>query len=262
VERDDLVLEIGSGGSPYYRSNILCDAYLETGERFYEPLVRDRPTAIGLGEALPFKDNSFDFVIASHVLEHSAQPEKFLSEIQRVGKAGYIEVPDAFMEGLTHYGFHRLEISELDGVLHIRKKRDYIEDEDVVSLFSRKVKPIFPNLVGRYPFHFHVRYYWSREKGGISYKIANPDFIADWVAPEIKRQGCDVLPFMWRVKSLLSKTARFLFSQRVRNKKIRILDYLRCPICTAENLTFIKSGSIAICQRCNHEVQVFVNSST
>ena len=39
-------------------------------------------------EALTFRDKSFDFVIASHVLEYSADPENFLLELNRVAKVG------------------------------------------------------------------------------------------------------------------------------------------------------------------------------
>ena len=112
VRPTDLVLEVGSGGSPYFRANVLCDAYEVTQERFFVPLISDRPTLVAFAENLPFKDNAFDFVIASHVLEHSSEPEKFIAELLRVAKAGYIEVPDAFMERLTHYSFHRLEITD------------------------------------------------------------------------------------------------------------------------------------------------------
>ena len=98
VAAEALVLEVGSGGNPYARANVLLDAYEVTGQRHWVPLVSDRPTILGFVESLPFKDKAFDFVIASHVLEHSSEPERFLAELQRVAKAGYIEVPDAFME--------------------------------------------------------------------------------------------------------------------------------------------------------------------
>ena len=134
VAKDDLVLEVGSGDSPYFRSNILCDPYFETQERHYEKLVTDRITINAFAEQLPFKDNSFDFLIASHVFEHSKEPEKFISEIQRVSKAGYIEVPDAFMERLTNYKDHKIEITERDNTLIIRKKKDYIQDQELTEL--------------------------------------------------------------------------------------------------------------------------------
>ena len=63
VKKNDLVLEVGSGGNPYFRSNVLCDAYFETIERHFEPLVSDRPTVLAFTENLPFKDNVFDAVI-------------------------------------------------------------------------------------------------------------------------------------------------------------------------------------------------------
>ena len=89
----------------------------------------------GNAEKLPFKNECFDFVIASHVLEHSTNPTNFLSELQRVAKAGYIEVPDAFMERLTNYTCHRLEISEDDNGLVIKKKKDFIEDKESSQYF-------------------------------------------------------------------------------------------------------------------------------
>lgn len=122
VPHSALVLEVGSGASPYFRANVLIDAYEETRERHWAPFITDRPSVLGMGEALPFRDKSFDFVIASHVLEHSADPENFLRELQRVAKAGYIETPDAFMERINPYWDHRSEVTVRNGVLEVRKK--------------------------------------------------------------------------------------------------------------------------------------------
>ncbi|NUR53728.1 MAG: methyltransferase domain-containing protein, partial [Acidobacteria bacterium] len=78
VPRDALVLEVGSGGNPYARANVLLDAYPDTRERHWVPLTVDRPFVFGFLERLPFKDKAFDFVVASHVLEHSPEPERAL----------------------------------------------------------------------------------------------------------------------------------------------------------------------------------------
>ncbi len=255
VDRGDLVLEVGSGGSPYFRANVLCDAYEVTQERFFAPLVHDRPTVMAFVEQLPFKDDSFDFVIASHVLEHSAEPEKFLSEIQRVAKAGYIEVPDAFMERLTHYGFHRLEITDKDGELIIRKKKNYIQDEEVVGLFHNKVRPIFPYWAARYPFHFHVRYYWEKISGGIKYTVLNPDCKSDWEAPQLVPDAGPVrLPLVARLKQQALKAARRLFSQRARNKSLDLMRLLQCPACRADKFTL--AAGRAVCSGCGKDYVV------
>ena len=45
-----------------------------------------------IDKKLPFKDKEFDYVIASHVLEHVQDPSFFLYELSRIGKKGYIEL--------------------------------------------------------------------------------------------------------------------------------------------------------------------------
>ena len=90
----------------------------------YSSLPTDRPVVVARTENLPFKDKSFDFVIASHVLEHTDNPIQFLAELQRVAKSGYIEVPDGFSERINPWPFHRLEISiNQDRKLIIEKNR-------------------------------------------------------------------------------------------------------------------------------------------
>ncbi len=236
VDKDALVLEVGSGGNPYFRSNVLIDAYFDTRERHYAKLITDRPTVLGFVENLPFKDNSFDFVIASHVLEHSKDPEKFLSEIQRVAKAGYIEVPDAFFERLACYLDHRLEITDIDNELIIRKKKNYIQDEEVEKLFANKFKSVFGKIVAKYPFKFNVRYYWSKDTGGIKYKIVNPEYKFDWESPITEK--VDRKPtFIATIKQNILKLARKFLSQDERNKSINLYNIIMCPKCKSSKFT-------------------------
>lgn len=259
VGKEALVLEVGSGASPYLRANVLCDAYEESQERFFTPLVHDRPTVLAFVERLPFKDDAFDFVIASHVLEHSAEPEKFLAEIQRVAKAGYIEVPDAFMERLTHYSFHRLEITDDASGLIIRKKKGYIQDEEVVGLFQNKARPLFPKWVARFPFQFHVRYYWSKDTGGISYKVLNPDCSADWPAPQLLvPDEMSRLPLMAAAKQKTLAVLRRLFSQSARNKSIDLLALLKCSECGCADFAMDDMSSQAVCKKCGATHAIFV----
>lgn len=46
----------------------------------------------------PFEDDQFDFVVCSHTLEDVRDPIWVCAEINRVGKAGYIEVPARIQE--------------------------------------------------------------------------------------------------------------------------------------------------------------------
>ena len=116
------------------------DAHEVTSERIEVSLIKDRPLVMGLVEKMPFKSKSFDFVIASHVLEHSARPELFLNEIVRVGKAGYIETPDAFFERINPFIFHRLECTDYDGKIQITKKPSWRHGSEIVDLYEHKLK--------------------------------------------------------------------------------------------------------------------------
>lgn len=245
VPTEALVLEVGSGGNPYARSNVLLDAYESTRERHWVPLTSDRPTVLGFVENLPFKDKSFDYVIASHVLEHSSDPEKFINELQRVAKAGYIEVPDAFLERINPYKDHRLEICLRDGVLNITKKKNWINDSEVVELYEDRVKNYFTKiLIPKRPFEFHVRYYWSNE---ISYVIKNPEVDASWIAPQNDREYEKKGLVAW-FKEFLRNSLRDLLSQRARNKSLKITPLLRCTKCYSD--IHEQDESHMVCKAC------------
>ena len=50
---------------------------------------------------LPFKNKEFDYVIASHVIEHVEDFEFFIKEIQRISSRGYIELPSRLADNLV-----------------------------------------------------------------------------------------------------------------------------------------------------------------
>lgn len=236
VSASALVLEVGSGGSPYFRANVLIDAYLETRERHWAPFITDRPSVLGMGEALPFKDKCFDFVIASHVLEHSQDPENFLHELQRVAKAGYIETPDAFMERINPYWDHRSEITVRDGILQIRKKPSWRPDQDLVELYEERAKELIAgSVIPSNPFTFHVRFYWKDE---IKFKIINPHVDSRWIAPEIKHTTQLQLSVRAKFGRSMLSLARALFSQRRRNRTLRLAELMQCPSCKNRALIF------------------------
>lgn len=225
------------------RANVLVDAYLETRERHWVPLRADRPIVLAAGENLPFKDKAFDFVIACHVLEHTPDPDRFLSELQRVGKAGYIETPDAFMERINPYRDHRLEVTLRDDELVIRKKRGWMEEPGTVELYEDRAKRILTrDVIPRDPDKFHVRYYWQDR---IRWRVVNPEVDAGWPSPASEaREEYKQAP----LRRLLSEMVQFLFSQRRRNAALDVTGLLRCPRCLGDGLS--REGGGMSCRSC------------
>jgi len=131
IKDQDVVLDIGGWARPFNRANYILDlSPFETrgmfgsqgpiNEHFNSEtwIVRD----ICDRAPYPFPDKFFDFVICSHTLEDIRDPIWVCSEIVRIGKRGYIEVPSlvselAFGMENSHYAgrnHHRwlIEINE------------------------------------------------------------------------------------------------------------------------------------------------------
>lgn len=107
IRPDELVLDVGSGNDPHPRADVLVDKFVQDDRERQHRLVADRPMVGGDLEALPFKDQAFGFVIASHVLEHVTDPVKAAAELQRVAKRGYVETPAEFGGKLLDLPGHR-----------------------------------------------------------------------------------------------------------------------------------------------------------
>ncbi len=247
VSSEALVLEVGSGGNPFPRSNVLLDAYESTPQRYFQPLISDRPTVLGLLENLPFRDGAFDFVIACHVLEHSPDVEAAIRELQRVAKAGYIETPDALFERVHPYRDHRLELTDRNGELRIRQKQDWVIDPELKELVEAQLRPSrgWGRMLLENAFAFHLRYYWSRTDGGIRYHLerapAPPKF-------EVRGEEDEPLAPKRGLRPKLIQAARSLLSQRSRNARLELLPLLRCPTCRAVELK--PDGDAVLCAAC------------
>ncbi|MEO6520876.1 MAG: class I SAM-dependent methyltransferase [Mucilaginibacter sp.] len=66
------------------------------------------------GYELPFKDDAFDLVILSHVLEHVEHERVLLRELKRVAKLCLIEVPIDYKEGVDHRIKHFLAYGHIN----------------------------------------------------------------------------------------------------------------------------------------------------
>ena len=89
------ILDIGCGYSANEFANTICD--VQDLSKFY----KDKNFIKLENKQLPFKDNEFDFVIASHVLEHVKDFKFFINELERVSKKGYIELPTKLEDNLV-----------------------------------------------------------------------------------------------------------------------------------------------------------------
>jgi SAM-dependent methyltransferase len=118
VGADALVLDVGSGDKPHWRADVLLDRYAGAeygGQRSGRAAARiTRPLFDADAADMPFGDGVFDYVVCSHVLEHVPDPEAVVNEITRVGRAGYIEVPQAASAKILDFPSH-LWWCRLDG---------------------------------------------------------------------------------------------------------------------------------------------------
>lgn len=114
IKETDLVLEIGGGPIPFWRSDLQCDNdILESKER--ADALRCRTPLVCCDIAsLPFRDGAFDCVVCSQVLEHVEDPVLACSELSRVAHRGYIETPSHLRELLLGWPFHKW-IVEIQG---------------------------------------------------------------------------------------------------------------------------------------------------
>src|SRR3954454_9023579 len=107
---DELVLDVGGWAQPLERADWVIDLmpYETRGLYGYDKAsASERFTAdtwvvhdICAREPWPFSDGQFDFAVCSHTLEDVRDPVWVCSELQRVARAGYVEVP-ALVEELT-----------------------------------------------------------------------------------------------------------------------------------------------------------------
>jgi SAM-dependent methyltransferase len=111
----DRVLEIGPGSTPQPRANEFLEYHFndskvaleQRGNVAINPNFTGRKVHYYDGGRFPFADKEFDYVIASHVVEHTPDPERFMAEVFRVGGGrGYLEYPLHTYEYLFDLGVH------------------------------------------------------------------------------------------------------------------------------------------------------------
>jgi len=129
------ILDIGCGYTAHENANVLCD--IKDLSNYY----KDKKFVILNDNILPFKDNEFDFVIASHVLEHVDEVDTFINELERVSRKGYIELPTILEDNLVFENKNdhlwQMEFDDVNNKLIILNRTQYIEP--ILSVASIKL---------------------------------------------------------------------------------------------------------------------------
>lgn len=141
VDSSAIVLDVGSGDKPHWRADVLLDRYLDPAngaQRSGRAAARiSRPMFDADAADMPFADNAFDYAICSHVLEHVTDPDAVVSELTRVAKAGYIELPEASGAKILDFPSH-LWWCRLDGsTLVFTAKQTRAFDPEIADFIAR-----------------------------------------------------------------------------------------------------------------------------
>ena len=134
------ILDIGCGYNANKFANVICD--VQDLKSYYK-----EKRFVKLNDKnLPFKDKEFDFVIASHVMEHVEDIEYFIKELERVSYKGYIELPTKLEDNLVFENKNdhlwHMDFDDVDLKLLITKKIQYFEPILTVSSI-KKLDEIF-----------------------------------------------------------------------------------------------------------------------
>ena len=85
------ILDLGGGRDPFSAAQIVAD--IEDYSELFEKDHKGKRFVQAVANETPFENKEFDFVIATHIAEHVPDPEKFIKELTRRGKRGFVEVP-------------------------------------------------------------------------------------------------------------------------------------------------------------------------
>ena len=134
------ILDIGCGYNANKFAKVVCD--IQDLSNHYQDKEFIRLTE----KKLPFKDKEFDFVVASHVIEHVQDVDFFIKEIERVSKKGYIELPTMLEDNLVFENKNdhiwHMDFDDVGNRLLISKKIQYFEPVLTVSTI-KKLNEIF-----------------------------------------------------------------------------------------------------------------------
>lgn len=220
LNKSDKVLEVGGGHNPHPRSNVVVDKYTDTNyHRSGNIKVLNGQQFMNAdGEALPFDDKEFDYVICCQVLEHVENPVQFLAEQFRVAKRGYIETPSLLGEYLFARESHKWILHEHNNILYLldKEKMNFQVSYNMTDLIQRylpKQSIGFKILERTHPNLQTIRIEWADD---FAYEINPTD-------PEVLKYFYDRWQLEWGDEFFPKKTK----AQELKDASFAFLDIVR-----------------------------------
>ena len=182
------ILDIGCGYRAHPKASIIADV------KDLSDHYKERQFIKIEGKKLPFNDQEFDFVIASHVIEHIEDFEFFIKELERISSQGYIELPTRLGDNLVfenktdHIWWFLYD--DVTNKLIASKRNQIIEPFITVSI-AKLFEKIFRES-------FVIELEWEKR---IDYEINN----------SIKQENAVKISFFKLFKKYLSKKFRGLY---------------------------------------------------
>ena len=182
------VLDVGCGYRAHPKASVIAD--VQDLSNYY----KERKFIKINEKKFPFKDKEFDFVIASHVIEHVEDFEFFIKELERVSSKGYIELPSRLGDNLVfenktdHVWWFLYD--DVNNKLVASKRNQIIEPFITVSTGKLFEKIFRESLV--------IELMWEEK---IDYQIDN----------SIRQEDVEKIPFLKIFKKYLSKKFRSFY---------------------------------------------------
>ena len=183
------ILDIGCGYRAHRQATVIADV------QNFSDYYKEKQFVQIKKKLLPFKDKEFDFVIASHVIEHVEDFEFFIKELERISSKGYIELPTRLGDNLVfenkndHIWWFCYD--DINNKLIVSKKNQLIDPFITVSTAKLFEEIYRESLV--------TELIWEKK---IDYEIDD----------KIKNENFKKISFLKIIKKYLSKKIRTIFN--------------------------------------------------
>ena len=171
IKPTDKVLEIGPGGHPHPRSDMLLEKRFSDekeaeAQRGYTPSPKtDKKVVYYDGGNFPFKDNEFNYVICSHVLEHVQDIDFFVNELNRVASRGYLEYPTIYYDYIYNFPEHVMFLFMKRGSIYYMSKEQSGLNQflPVNRFFYETLKSGYKSIITELKPYFFQGFEWSEK---------------------------------------------------------------------------------------------------